>query len=108
MFRHEDPAKRKPERVVILDADDPMVEIHGEIVWREEHDRVVEEARQQAYEDGYAAGERDALSEQRLQPVQIDVRRRRAVWYRIRVAVLLSVVVIVCLMALLVLQNLAR
>jgi hypothetical protein len=85
MSRQEEPARRRPERVVILDADDPMVEIHGEIVWREEHDRIVEEVSRQAFKDGYAAGHRDASAAQSQQPVLIQIARRRSIfgWVRL-------------------------
>jgi hypothetical protein len=73
---------------VILDADDPMVEIHGEIVWREDHDRVVEEVSRQAFADGYTAGHRDALAAQTRQPIRMQVLRRRSMVGWIRLIVL--------------------
>ncbi|WP_370617679.1 hypothetical protein [Mumia sp. Pv 4-285] len=71
MARADEPLKR-PDRVIILDANDPMVEIEGRIVWQEEHDRVVEETRLAAYRDGYDAGWRDAAA----RPVTVEVKRR--------------------------------
>ena len=65
-------ASRRPNRVIILDADDPMVEIHDRFVWEDEHERVVAEIAQRAYADGYEAGRRDARA-----PVEIRLRRRR-------------------------------
>ncbi len=42
----------RPDRVIILDADNPMTEIRGRFVWLEEHARVVEAARRAAYAEG--------------------------------------------------------
>jgi hypothetical protein len=46
----------RPDRVIILDADNPMTEIRGRFVWVEEHVRVVESARRAAYAEGFADG----------------------------------------------------
>jgi hypothetical protein len=75
---------------VILDADDPMVEIHGEIVWREEHDRIVEEVSRQAFADGYATGHRDALAAQTQPPIRIQVLRRRSIFGWVRLVILVG------------------
>ena len=76
MALSDDEIQRRPERVIILDADDPMTEIEGRFVWQEEHDRVVEVVRRQAFAEGYAAGQRDAAQAQ-PSSVQIALRRRR-------------------------------
>ena len=55
MAREHDEVSRRPDRVIIVDADDPMHEIHGDFVWRDEHDRVVTETRRQAFAEGYDA-----------------------------------------------------
>lgn len=83
-----DEIRRRPERVIILDADDPMTEIEGRFVWQDEHDRVVEETRAAAFAEGYAAGLRDA--EQGLQPaaLRVEFRRRRTVLSRLKLAIL--------------------
>jgi hypothetical protein len=47
---------RRPKNVVILDADNPLVEIHGEFFWREDHEQLVAAARAEAYRDGYNRG----------------------------------------------------
>jgi hypothetical protein len=89
MSQREPPSRRRPERVVILDADDPMVEIHGEIVWREEHDRIVDEVSRLAFADGYAAGHRDSLAAtQSQQPILIQIARRRSIFGWVRLVVL--------------------
>ena len=88
MSRSDAEREKRPERVIILDADDPMKEIHGRIVWQEEHDQVVEETRRQAFADGYSAGHRDASSTP-PSPVQVELRRRRTVASRIELSILI-------------------
>lgn len=46
----------RPRRVVIIDEDMPWVEITGEFFSREDHERLVVEARHQGYEQGFQAG----------------------------------------------------
>lgn len=94
MSRDHDELARRPERVVIVDADDPMTEVHGRFVWQEEHDRVVEEVRRQAFAEGYAAG----LQEAQGTPVQFELRRRRTVGDRVRLVVLVMLALLVVLM----------
>ena len=76
MTRDHDEVVKRPERVVILDADDPMTEIHGRFVWMEEHERVLEEARRQAFADGYDAARRELAAQP--QNVHLRVSRRRS------------------------------
>jgi hypothetical protein len=97
MARSDDEIRRRPERVIILDADDPMTEIEGQFVWQEEHDRVVEEIRRQAFADGYATGQREAQVQP--VPVRLEVRRRR----RISSILKVSIVALAAICALLVL-----
>jgi hypothetical protein len=85
----EDEIRRRPDRVIILDADDPMTEIEGRFVWQEEHDRVVEETRRAAFEDGYAAALRDAARAPEPASVQVRLRRRRSLLSRLKLAVFL-------------------
>jgi hypothetical protein len=59
MPRERDDLSKRPERVIILDADDPLTEVHGRFVWQDEHDRVVGEVRTRAFSDGYEAALRD-------------------------------------------------
>lgn len=64
----------RPKRVVIVDADNPLEEIHGEFFWLEDHERAVADARDAAFRDGYAHGWADAS---RGSPrVTFRVRRR--------------------------------
>jgi hypothetical protein len=49
---------KRPSRVVVVDADNPLAEVRGEFFWREDHERAMEAARSAAYEAGYA----DALA----------------------------------------------
>ena len=93
MAREHDEISRKPDRVIILDADDPMTEIHGRFVWQEEHDRVVDEARRHAFAEGYAAGMSDSS-----QPVRVLVKRRRSLVGYLRVLLVLALLLLCVLM----------
>jgi hypothetical protein len=95
MARSDDEIRRRPERVIILDADDPMTEVEGRFVWQEEHDRVVEEVRRQAFADGYSAGQRDAQAQ--AAPVQLELRRRRGIARTLKLAILALAVICVLL-----------
>ena len=53
-------APSRPKRVVIVDADNPLVEIEGEFFWREDHEAALAAARAEAYRSGYRAGYSDA------------------------------------------------
>lgn len=66
----------RPDRVIILDADDPMREIHRRFVWQEEHDRVVEEVFSRAFAKGYALGVSEAPEVALLLRRRLAVRRR--------------------------------
>lgn len=63
----------RPKRVVIVDADNPMEEIHGEFFWREDHERALASARAAAYREGYEHG----FSAAAARPHVITVRHRR-------------------------------
>lgn len=56
-------APSRPKRVVIVDADNPLVEVRGEFFWREDHDAVVAAARDAAYRSGYRAGWNDGVAQ---------------------------------------------
>ena len=64
----------RPKRVVVVDAEDPLREIHGEFFWREDHDRIVAREREDAFHQGYADGYAAARSEQ---VSKLVIRRRR-------------------------------
>ena len=66
----------RPKRVVVVDADNPLVEIHGEFFWREDHDALVAAARGVAFREGYAAGQIDAARQ--AVPPTVTLRRRRS------------------------------
>lgn len=104
MARPDEERQSRPERVVLLDADNPMVEIHGRIVWQEEHDRVVEETWREAYAEGYDDDRRDMAS----QPLRIEFRRRRSFVHRVRMIILMIGILIVLLMLPVVIQNALR
>jgi hypothetical protein len=46
----------RPKHVVIVDTENPMEEIHGEFFWREDHERLLADARAAAFRDGYGRG----------------------------------------------------
>jgi len=48
-----DQSPTRPKNVVMVDADNPLVEVRGEFFWREDHDRMVAAAREAAYRQGY-------------------------------------------------------
>ena len=89
--------EKRPERVIMVDADDPMTEIHGRFVWQDEHDRVVDEVRQQAFMDGYAAGQQEVAARQSA-PVQVELRSRRTAAAKLRLGLLILAAVCVLLM----------
>lgn len=90
----DDDVSQRPERVVIVDADDPMREIHGRFVWADEHERVVDEVRRRAFAEGFEAGLRDRPSK----PVEIRLRRRRTAWSYVTMAVLIMLGLLLLLM----------
>jgi hypothetical protein len=96
MAMSEDDIRERPERVIILDADDPMTEVTGHFVWQEEHDRVVENARRAAFEAGFEAGLRDAGRAVPPSAVPLQFQRRRSLTSRLRLA--LVIVALVCLL----------
>jgi hypothetical protein len=69
---------KRPREVVIIDAENPMEEIHGEFFWREDHERVVAAAREASFRDefseGYAAG---VAQRPRAASVGVRLRGRR-------------------------------
>lgn len=81
-----------PKRVVIVDADNPLQEIHGELFWREDHDRILAAERQSAYRDGYDRGHEAASRRQPATVVVRSVRRRRPLRWVMRMLLMLAVV----------------
>jgi hypothetical protein len=92
----QDEIRRRPQRVIILDADDPMTEIEGRFVWQEEHERVVEETRRAAFDDGYAKGVSDANQAREPAALQVQFRPRHNPLRKLKLAVL--VVGLMCLL----------
>lgn len=81
----------RPKRVVIVDADNPMEEIHGEFFWREDHERALAAEREAAFREGYEKG-RQAARHQR-QTVVVRYRHwtlRRPALRAITLMVLIS------------------
>lgn len=86
-----DEVRRRPERVIVVDADDPMTEVEGRFVWQEEHDRVVEQVRRESYAEGYSAGHRDASQDRGS--LRFVVRRHRSFSGRLKLLLLLTLMV---------------
>ena len=97
MSRRDGGLEKRPERVIIVDADDPMTEIHGRFVWQDEHDRVVDEVRQQAFMDGYTAGLEEAAARQ-WTPVQVELRSGRTAAAKFRLCLLILAAVCILLL----------
>ena len=72
----------RPKRVVVVDADNPLVEIQGEFFWREDHDALVAAAEKAAFRNGYDAGRLDAT--RAAEPKVVVLRRRRSPLARFR------------------------
>ena len=84
-------ATNRPKRVVMVDADNPMVEVRGEFFWKEHHDVLVAEAHRAGYQDGYRTGWADAGRQQQAAPQTVVFRRRRSLYRRVRALVALAV-----------------
>ena len=69
----------RPKRVVVVDADNPLVEIDGEFFWREDHEEILARERDSAYRRGFDDG-CAAAATRAPQPVVVTLRRRS--WVR--------------------------
>ena len=95
MAAHDERLNR-PDRVIILDADNPMTEVHGRFVWADEHARVVEAARRAAYAEGFADGSTLVANRRRAArgPRTVRSRARRAFVFGLLVLTILMLPVI--------------
>ncbi len=98
-----EPGRVRPKRVVVVDADNPLVEVHGEFYWREDHDRLVAAARDRGWQDGYAAGfiagsRSQDVARRQPAPVQRVVLWRRPSLVRRLIAWAVLVVVVTVLL----------
>src|SRR4051794_36299568 len=81
----------------MVDAQNPMVEVHGEFFWREDHDRILAQAREAAYRDGYATGWTAAVARASMQaaaPQRVELRWRRPLGQRILARALYLLIVL--------------
>ena len=78
---------QRPRRVVVVDADDPLVEVRGEFFWREDHERLLSSVRELAYRDGFEQGFAAGTSRQRSLVYRMRVRRRAGLFARALAAV---------------------
>lgn len=76
-----DKTPARPKNVIMVDAENPLVEVRGEFFWREEHEGILAAAREEAYRNGYADGSAEAS--RRSQPTQVVLRRRPSLLARI-------------------------
>src|SRR5215213_2556673 len=83
----------RPKRVVVVDADNPLVEVQGQFFWQEDHDALVAAARDEGYRDGYAAGWSDAVRPA-PSPQALVLRRRTTLVSGLRKLLLLSTLTI--------------
>jgi hypothetical protein len=81
----------RPKRVVVVDAENPLVEVSGDFYWLEDHERIVSQARESAYAQGYADGA--AAAAQRW-PRTVVVRYRRPLLRRTLATVFVGFVVL--------------
>ena len=88
---------QRPTRVVVVDADHPLTEVRGEFFWREDHERVLADAREAAYREGYDQGFAAGSTRQAPSVRRVRVRRRshvvaRALEVFVAVAFLVSLI----------------
>jgi len=81
---------KRPSRVVMVDADNPLEEVRGEFFWREDHERALAAAREAAYRVGYEDGHAAASAPGGAATVRVRFSRRPRLVFR---AVMLFVVV---------------
>lgn len=101
------PTPSRPKRVVIVDADNPLVEVRGDFFWREDHEQILAAARESAHGTGYESGYRSGYQAgwsaaaqqtgQRGEPQQFVFRRRLSPFGRLRRGLVWAVVLIVVL-----------
>ena len=88
---------KRPKRVIIVDAENPLEEIQGEFFWREDHEVLLAAARDEAYRSGHGDGYRHgysvgwAESGRQQPPRRFVVRRHRSLLGWVRLAILLMV-----------------
>src|SRR4051794_5801856 len=75
----------RPKRVVVVDAENPLVEVQGEFFWHEDHEALVAAAREEAYRAGYQSGWVDGMSQAASQASRqvIELKRHRPLTARL-------------------------
>lgn len=73
----------KPKNVVVVDADNPLIEIRGEFFWREDHDQILASAEEEAFRQGYTHGRADA-AKAAPQRQEIALKYRPSFFNRLR------------------------
>jgi hypothetical protein len=77
-----DTSSMRPKNVVVVDAENPLVEVHGEFYWREDHEMLLAAAREQAFRDGFREGYASGHMPSASQRVVLRTRPRR--WWLTR------------------------
>ena len=86
-----DKSQARPKNVVMVDAENPLVEVHGEFFWREDHERILADAREEAYRQGYADARAEVAKATTTQEVVLR-RRPRLVTRLLRRVILTALV----------------
>ena len=111
---HRD-AIKPGERVIIVDAENPMEEIHGEFFWREDHEVLLAAARDEGfrsgraegYREGYGVGWADCARQQTPQRFVATRRRSLLGWVRLVILLMLAATFVPLLVGMLLDQLLA-
>ena len=72
-----DTSPARPKNVVILDAENPLVEVRGEFYWREDHERLLAAAREEAFQLGFRQGYASVAVPTVPQQILLRTRSRR-------------------------------
>jgi hypothetical protein len=83
-----DTTPTRPKNVVVVDAENPLVEVHGEFFWREDHEVLLAAAREQAFRDGFREGYASGQMPAKSQRVVLRARPRRRWLTRLLLAIL--------------------
>jgi hypothetical protein len=71
-----DTSRMRPKNVVVVDAENPLVEVRGEFFWREDHEMLLAAAREQAFRHGFREGYASGRMPAALQRVVLRTRPR--------------------------------
>jgi hypothetical protein len=101
-----DTSPMRPKNVVVVDAENPLVEVHGEFYWREDHEMLLAAAREQAFRDGFREGYASGHTPSESQRVVLRTRPRR--WWLTRLLLAMLVISFLLSVVLTAVQALSR